>query len=115
MAKVKIEFDTKSKELAVSMDGKDIPNIQNISLYKAGYYDDKEEGYSFSLVTSDSQDDEGYKSYKQIVARDSAAGREALAKGAGTWADFPDFVYLTANSKLNEEVSRLLKNRRTRN
>lgn len=96
MAKVNVEFDTKTKELEVTFNGKKIDNVYSVNLYKDYYSDASENPFGMSLMTLDSskQDDEGYRSMQQIVAKESKDAKEAIEAGAGTHPDHPELLLL---------------------
>lgn len=110
MAKIMMEFDTISKELVVKMDDEVLEDIQSVCIYKAGYYGDNQgDDYTCSLSQSDKEEDEGYKTMTQIVAKDSTAGREAIVNGAGTYKN-NDFVSVKGVSlKLQKDIFNYLR------
>jgi hypothetical protein len=94
MAKINVEFDTSNKNLTVSMDGKQMPNIVGINIYKYGAYgesDDKNE-YDCSVTMLDNYKDEGYKTYTQIIAKESKQGRDRALAGAINFKENKEFV-----------------------
>jgi hypothetical protein len=71
MSKVVINYDTKSKEISVEMDGQSIANVETVCVSKReNYYNDSDESeiYGCSILTLDNINEEGYKKYGQIVA-----------------------------------------------
>lgn len=114
MAKINVEFDTGTKEMVVTMDGKAVANVEQISLSRGNYYaENPDEAYGCSILTLVKNEEESYKAYTQIIASDTNAGKQAIADGAGAHPEFPGFVALNdAKSAINDEVSRLFKNRR---
>lgn len=112
MAKVNVEFDTKSKELTVSMDGTAIPNVMGVSVNKSYYSEgeDKEE-YGCSILTLDKKKDDGYQTYTQIVASESADGKALKEEGANVFATCADFV-VKAGQTLTQIVMRKVFNRK---
>ena len=116
MAKVNVEFDTKTKELSVTFDGKAVANVYGISLSKSYYSDsDNENPYSLNLMTLDAtqQKEEGYQSMQQIVAKDSSDAGDAVKQGAGTHPEHSDFLLLKKTvAKVSAGLTALLASRR---
>lgn len=112
MAKVVITYDTSSKDLSVEMDGKAIDNVQDVHVSRGGgYYSDKKENeFSFGLVTMDKKESEGYKTYTQIMAKDSSEGKALVAEGAGTFPLCSEFVSKKGICpKLQRDISNFLR------
>ena len=115
MAKVNVEFDTKTKELSVSLDGKSVPNVNGISLSKS-YYSDEEE-FSMCLMTLDrtKSESDGYSSMTQICAKQAKEAKEMLQQGAGTYEPHPDFLLLKKiTNKLSASLSDYMKSHRSK-
>lgn len=109
MAKIIITYDTSTKAMSAEMDGKALADVDMISLSRGGYSDKKEEFY-FSLLTCNKQEEEGYKTYTQIVAKDSVEGKELLKNGGGTWPECNEFVYKKELDKgLQERIRKYLR------
>lgn len=113
MAEVIAKFNTKTKELSVTMDGKDVSNVMSINMSKAGGYysdsdsDDKNE-FGCSILTLDKYKDDGYSSYTQIVAAESLLGKQAVKAGAVPYKDNADFVAQKQLSVAQNAVRKLL-------
>jgi len=62
MSKVSIEFDTKTDELVVKVDGKEIAGVTDVSIYsykyREGYEDELETKTSISITTTQSGGDD---------------------------------------------------------
>lgn len=115
MAKVNIDFDTKTKEISVTFDGKAVDNVYAVSLSKSYYADDDvetENPFSLNLMTMDStkQEDEGYRQMQQICASESVEAKEALQAGAAPHPDHPGFLLLRkAAGSLSDKLGKFLK------
>lgn len=82
MAKLKVEMDTEAKTMTVSIDGKTIDDVSNVSAYCYKDYDDKEEmKYCFNVSTH-TESDSGVRTYMNMCASKSPEGVESLALGA---------------------------------
>lgn len=103
MAKISAEFDTQTKELTITMDGKTIDNVQSVCLSKAGsYYEDNSDKKEFgmSIMTLSKNKDEKYDNYNQIVASESKEGKEAVAAGLGAaYAGYGDIIIVPVKGK----------------
>lgn len=71
MAKVQVEFDTVTKALVVTYDGSAMSDIDSLSFYSRGRYEDSEEakGYEMRLCTLYGNKDEGVQESHYIVAK----------------------------------------------
>jgi hypothetical protein len=107
MAKVNIEFDTSTKEMTVSMDGKALPNVMSVGIYK-GYGMDGGDDYSCSIMTKEDYTDDGYQSYQQIVARNSGMAKKMIEEGATSFSN-PDFVIKKTNNLIQSALKKLFK------
>jgi hypothetical protein len=105
MAKINVEFDTVSKEMSVTMDGKPVEDIMNVSFSK---YSDGE--CSCCLTTVNRNDTDGYSTYTNITAKDSALARESSV--TKQYKDSPDMVQVPGKSSIQEEVAACLVSRR---
>jgi hypothetical protein len=115
MAKINFEFDTATKEMTLTMDGKSIDNVMGISCYKnSGMYGEDSGGddYSCSISTMTQSSDEGYKTFTNIVAKDTSEGRKAFAEGACQYKDNPLFIVKKSISKAVSDTIKFLKNYR---
>ena len=90
MAKIKVEFDTKSKELKVSMNGDAIPDIYSVTFYTD--WNDKEKGYV----------------ELQSVATDD---KESMTKITRIMANEEEFIVMRDDA-VNAELSQLFLNRK---
>ena len=119
MAKINIEFDTKSKELSLTLDGKAVENVQSVSLSKMmDYYSDSSSDkneFSFSVLTQDKNEADGYKTYTHILAKQSEEGRKAIADGSATaHTEYPEEFLLIKNvNPVVKRISNFLKSMRS--
>jgi hypothetical protein len=117
MAKLNIEFDTSTKELSVSFDGKKLDNVYSVSLSKAyGYGEDEENKFGCSLMTMDEYKDDGYRHMTHLVAKNSSEAEKLIREGAVSHPDFPDFVHLkdTQSKNYAKQLSEYLRRHRER-
>lgn len=105
MAKINIEFDTSTKEMTVSMDGKALPNVMSVGIYK-GY--GGEEDYSCSIMTKEDYNDDGYQWYQQIVARNSGMAKKMIDEGAQSFSN-TDFIVKKTNNLVESALKKLFK------
>lgn len=105
MAEVIAKFNTKTKELTVNMDGKDISNVMSVRLDKSygGSDDSENQEYGCSILTLDKLKDDGYQTYTQIVASDTKDGKALKEDGASASTVSNEFV-----EKKGESLTQIL-------
>lgn len=100
MAKISIEFDTKTKELTASIDGKSVANVVSVQMYPS--WDDDDE-FRCILTTAAEDESTEIKTVTQLVASETLQGKELIAAKAGAAESehFPGFIEnkSTAESK----------------
>lgn len=87
MAKITAEFDTNSKELSVSVDGKAVDNIYAFTVDKC--YDD--DGFCCSLMTLVKDEQNDTRTVTRMVASQSR-DLPAIASQAVASVEYPGFV-----------------------
>lgn len=106
MSKINVEFDTSTKEMVVTIDGKAVENIYSVSAYRDSY--DGESKSCICLCTTE-KSGEGYRTQTQISAKDTSMGRELLSKGAGSVKEYPDLVALKGvTPKVEQDIAKFL-------
>lgn len=83
MAEIIVRMDTKTKEFSVTMDGKAVANVENVSLYRRGYDQDgraveDDDLCYFSMTQSDHDEDEGVRRYYQTSASEKGVVTEPV-------------------------------------
>jgi hypothetical protein len=68
MAKINVEFDTKSKAMQVTMDGIVMENVDGIYVWK--YYEDNK--FSFEVTTCETSAEKDFRKCTRIVAADGS-------------------------------------------
>lgn len=89
MAKISVEFDTTSKVMSCSIDGKAVKDVTGISVYQS--YDDTDL-FRCSIVTMTKDEDADIDIYTNLVASESAAGDAAVKNGSPMSTEHPSFV-----------------------
>lgn len=86
MAKVNVEFDTVSKALAVTMDGKPMDNVVGVNLYRS--YDDDDE-YSCSVQMLNQDEVADTRTMTCVYASEGKRPEHAVAsdKFPGCWVE----------------------------
>lgn len=113
MAKINVEFDTKTKEMSVTMDGQAISNVEYVSLSRAYDYNSgksKDDEYGVNIVTSEKDESEDFRTMKQIVA-----SKLSSEEGWEPYKGSDEFV--TRNVKggsLSEKIRDYLRNHKRR-
>lgn len=116
MAKLVCSFDTKTKQLEVSLDGQILDNVEGLSLYKK-YKDNS------TFASDENTDDEyyctinmfenikelGYVKSIQLMASESIEGKELVKNNQHINSKYPDFIQSEkTNSRLVKNIKDLL-------
>lgn len=105
MAKITLEYDTNTKEMALAIDGTPVENVSSLSIYQS--YSDEDE-FCLNITTVSKDEDHDLRTYTQLMASETAAAREGLQRGtACVSTDFPDFVVArsTAENRVHADIA----------
>lgn len=91
MAKISIEFDTKTKELTAAIDGKAVANVVSVQMYPS--WDDDDE-FRCVITTAAEDEETDIKSITNLVASETPQAKTLIAAktGAAESVMFPGFV-----------------------
>jgi hypothetical protein len=81
MAKILVEIDTEEATLRASVNGKEVSNVDGISVYKCKDMDEKDEYEVRVSISTFVEDEAGVKTITHICASDSN-GKALLKEGA---------------------------------
>lgn len=102
MAKINVEFDTKEKTMAVSIDGQEVADAYSVCLYR-GYYEDEKDKFSCSITTVQQDKDNDMRVITQTMAKQSVEAQQEMAQSKL----HPEFVE-TKEKKEGNKTVRLL-------
>lgn len=109
MAKISIQYDTKEKTLAVTMDGKAVDNVAGAYLGK-GYSYDEPEDYRCELTMMTQNEDDDYYTMTRIVASDTPAGQKL--GDAPESKEVPGFKVAESATQFDTDVADFFKKNR---
>jgi len=113
MAEIIAKFNTKTKELTITMDGTAVDNVMGVHLSKSYSYSDSEsdpEEFCCCITTVDkSKTEDGYQTYTQISAAETAEGKKALSEGGYHHSTFKEFVVGKILSPVQSATRKFLK------
>lgn len=72
MAKINIEFDTVSKDMSATIDGKTLDNVHGASFYNYGMGDD----FSCEICTCQRDEENGMSTHTRVIASESIDGKK---------------------------------------
>jgi hypothetical protein len=96
MALITVSHDTNSKEMKVSIDGKELSNVRGVNIYPS--YEDEDE-YRCVISTMSEDEDTEIKTFTQIIASETLQAKDAVQKAqASECVDHPGFVVAKDNT-----------------
>lgn len=100
MAKMSIEFDTKTKDLTCKVDGKVVTNVTGIYIFPS--YDDNDT-YRCEIGTSVKDDESEIRTHTTLVASESSVSKDGVES-----KDFPGFasVRVEADNPVIAEIQK---------
>lgn len=104
MATINVSFDTKSKELKLTIDGQVVENIDSVSFYKSCCSDD--EGYCFS-ANSTTKGSDGIKTYQSICASEKYNSNDEKIGNLGQNNELT--LVKTVHPELSKSLAALMK------
>lgn len=109
MGKINVSFDTATKAMEVSIDGKSVGDVAEVSLFKTyedGDGDNPE--YGCSILTVGKDESSGVRVYTRLCASESQQGKDAVERGVATKSPLPGFVSVEAVSKVQNAIASYL-------
>lgn len=101
MAKLLVELDTETQEISVSVDGRPITNIDNLSIYNYGSTNDP--GYHFDVTSYKRNGD--VSEMTRLAAKNSVYAKEAVATGTAKASSVEGYVEFPCKTKAQEQFS----------
>lgn len=105
MAKVMVEYDTETKKASVTVDGKELSNVNSISLYSSHHSEEEEEGeMSMSISTMEKDEKASLHKCTNYYSMASASAKAVNKKNA--IASLPGFVGVKSSDEAVESIAR---------
>ena len=113
MAEILVKFNTTTKTLTASIDGKELENVYAVSGYLCmpGYEDDDndEDEYDFCITTCSKDEESGIHTHTRISAAELPSGKSiASQKDSFSVPELPGFIAAEGNDHLNSKVASYL-------
>lgn len=102
MAKMVVEFDTETKKMSASIDGKPVDNVKAAEVYPSW---DKDDEFRCVFVTRATDEKTGITEVRQLLASETPRAKAAVKAGEGVpSAEFPNFVELKSDPDADKVV-----------
>lgn len=119
MAKVTVEYDTKTKKMTPCVDGKCMENVHSMSFYNRNlssydgkrYKEDEEDTYTceMGMCQHDKANNMVHRSYI-MAGVDTELGKQAIEAGKASKLDaIPDVVFIEVDEDIQSQISQFLK------
>lgn len=106
MAKILITVDTEENTLDVNVGGQSVPNVKNVSINCGpSYYEQDESEVCVNIMSYEEDEENDIKRFTTLVARDSADGRDAIARGARPLKRDKSLVVLREDRAVDKDIS----------
>lgn len=103
MATVSVSFDTVTKALSVTVDGKAIADVDSVNIYKRYSYDDEDDkGFMCSVETRSEDKGEGTMTFTRLCASESVEAKRLADLPVPS--DIPGFVLTEAKGKAQSDI-----------
>ena len=81
MARISVDFDTKTKQLDVTVNGERLNNVTHVSVWRGHDEEDHQKFIEISVETAEVDVDEELAKRVVFVSHGSAQGKKAVAEG----------------------------------
>jgi len=106
MAKMTVEFDTDTKKMTASIDGKAVEHVRAAEVYPSW---DKDDEFRCVFVTRATDEKTNITEIRQLVAAETNRAKAAVKDGSGVAsAEYPGFVELKTDpdaDKLTKSIA----------